>query len=134
MRTYLLSFIFLRWKKKLHLKRKADWTLKKIWDWEFFREKLYETREGFRVEYDKINEMLDATKRRLEEEKKKEDPDPTIVRNLENLIKSHEPDIAQLKVQMEAIDKQVEEEGGVNNTIKGYRGTLELLKEYERKI
>ena len=130
----LLSFFSLRWKKKLHIERKYDWTLKKVWDWEFFREKLYETREGFRMEYDRLRELEDQTRRRIEEEKQKPEPSQTIIYNLEKLIKSQEPDIKQLTVQMEAIDKQVEEEGGVNNTIKGYRGTLELLKQYQKRI
>ena len=46
--------------KKQHYKNKLEVTQKKIWDMEFLLEQYKLMKEGFRVEYDKISEMLDG--------------------------------------------------------------------------
>ena len=46
--------------KKKHFRNKLEVTQKKIWDLEFLLAQYRLMKEGFRVEYDKISEMLDG--------------------------------------------------------------------------
>ncbi len=126
--------IFTKNPKKKHYLSKIELHQKKIWDLEFLRDQQKAIRESFRQEYDKINESMDAATARLEVEKQKEDPDKTIVENMENLIKRITPDSAQLKTQMEAIDTQIEGNGGINDLIDKQRMVIHLLQESIRKI
>lgn len=134
----ILSLFSEKWAKKRHYSRKIQVTKMKMWDVEFLREKMRMMREGFRVEYDRIKEIVDAATIRLAAEKEKQDPDKTICTNLENLIKRHEPDMQQFIKQMEGIDAQIEGplEGqtSLNDTIDGYRTVMGLLRDFKRKL
>lgn len=129
-----MATAFVRYRKRWHLKRKMEMTQKKIWDLEFLREKMRSVREGFRVEYDRIKEMLDAAERRIKQEREKEDPDRTIIESMERMKDRFEPDMKQLEEQMGSIDKQIEGEGGINEGIEGFVTVLGLLKEYRKKV
>lgn len=124
----------LKQKKRKHLKGKIEIVKKKIWDLEFLLEKYKAMREGFRTEYDRIREQVDASQTRLAEELKKEDPDKTIKTNLEEMIKRFEPDMEQLKKQIDEIDGQIESDGGVLSTIESYRTVIDLMNGYIKKI
>ncbi len=127
--------LFNRFRKKKHIKNQMSVLEKKMWDIEFLIEKTKAQREDFRNEYDRISELVDAATRRLEEEEKKEDKDKTIIDNLNKYKERYIPDLEQLKVQMEAIDSQIE--GGQNSfkeTIEGYRTVIKMLKEWSKKI
>jgi chromosome segregation ATPase len=135
-----------RLKKKKHIRSKILITKKKLWDLEFYRKQLENEREGFRSEYDRIKESIDAAQLRLRGENEKEDPDKTIVDNLENLIKRYTPDLEQLKAQMQAIDMQVDgydQQGdgdekthkeGVKSAIDQHRSLIGLLHEYHDSL
>tara|TARA_Y100001949_G_scaffold171282_1_gene173511 strand:+ start:838 stop:1221 length:384 start_codon:yes stop_codon:yes gene_type:complete len=123
-----------RFKKRKHYKRKIRVMYQKRWDLEFLKEKLKAMREGFRVEYDRIKEIIDAASVRLEEEKKKDKSDQKIVDSLTNLKKKQEPDIAQLKKQIEGIDGQIEGPEGVNEKIESYRTVAALLKKHIKDL
>lgn len=131
---FVLSLFSEKWAKKRHYTGKMFNLKRKIWDVEFLREKMKMMREGFRVEYDRITEIVDAAKLRLKTEKENTDPDKTTCTNLENLIKRHEPDLEQLKKQMEGIDGQIEGPQGLDEAIDGYRTVHGLLKDFKRKI
>jgi phosphoribosylformimino-5-aminoimidazole carboxamide ribonucleotide (ProFAR) isomerase len=85
------------------------------------------------MEYDRLNDQVDAATRRLADEKKKEDPDKTICTNLEGLITKHGADIEQLKKQMDGYDSQIEDAGGITETIEGLKMLKEMLKEFYKK-
>lgn len=129
-----MIFKFLHSKKLKHFDSKLEVTNKKIWDLEFLREKMNAMREGFRQDYDRLREQVAAATERLAVEDKKEDPDATIKKNLQNLIDRYTPDIEQLRSQMEGIDGQIEGKDGVNENIEGLRTVQGLLREYMEKI
>lgn len=124
-------------RKKRYLKRKIKMSENSMWDIEFLRKKMQAMREGFRQEYDRLREMTVAAEQRLEAENKKEDPDKTIVTNLQNLIDKYKPDIEQLKTQMQAVDSQIQgtaDETGLDGNVEGYRTVINLLKEDLKKV
>ena len=121
-------------KHKRHIQGKIEVTQKKIWDLEFLKEKLKAMREGFRQEYDRLQEQVDAATLRLEVENKKEDADKTIVENLTKFKERIDPDIGQLKTQMAAVESQIEGDNGVNQSIDGLRTVLGMLVEYKKTI
>lgn len=123
-----------RLRKRRHVQRKIRMSEQKMWDLEFLRDKLKAMKEGFRMERDRLMEMVDASNLRLEAENKKEDPDKTIKDNLERLKEKYEPDIKQLETQMDAIEGQITGAQGVEEGIDGYRTVIGLLKEHKEKI
>ena len=94
----------------------------------FIRERLKDMREDIRRQYDKINEELDAIKIARERNEKLEDPDKTIRENLDKAEESKKKDIEQLKLQIDQLDKQINEPGGVEDTIVSYRAILPLIE------
>lgn len=50
-------------KKKRHFKKRFQGTEAALWDMEFQKDKLRQIREGFRMEFDKINENYEGRKR-----------------------------------------------------------------------
>lgn len=62
--------------------------------------------------------------------KAKEDPDATLVKNLETLIERTSGDLGKLKQQMEGIDNQLTGQNGVEEKIEGMRTAINLLTEY----
>ena len=125
--------------QKKHLKKKILVTKWKIWDIEFLRDQFKLTREGFRVEYDRLGELIDAANTRISQEKEKEDPDKTIMEQLENLKNRYEPDREKLKHQMATIDTQIEgpaPAGGscLNENIENLRTVVGLLQERIKKL
>ncbi len=132
--------LFLNRKQK-HFKEAVANLEKKMWDTEFMVTKRREEREGYRTEYDRLNEMLDAATARLAVEKQKEDPDKTISQSLQSKIDSTTQDVDQLKLKMGQIDKEIdgfeyEEQGqpirqqGLIETIDGYRTLIELVRKH----
>jgi len=122
-------------KKKRHYKDKILITQKKIYDVEFLLSQYKLMREGFRVEYDRIKEELDAinTYKELIQsvgmEKAKElmknaekamearnekadyklnDEEKEVIQTMTNNAKGKEDDIARLKKQMETLDMQMD--------------------------
>ncbi len=136
--------IFLTEKQK-HFKEAIKNLQKKMWDTEFMVTKRREEREGFRTEYDRINEMMDAITQRLGEEQKKTDPDKTIVENLQNRSTNTQQDIDQLKLKMNQIDQEIDgyeytEQGqvvrqqGLLETIDGYRTLIDLVGKHIKTL
>lgn len=120
--------------RQKHLDEKTLVTQKKIWDLEFLLEKMGAMREGFRVEFDRLQEQVDAANLRLDEENKKEDPDATIRKNLTNLIERYTPDIEQLKKQIEGVDSQIHGPDGIEENIEGLHTVIGMLREHRKKV
>lgn len=94
----------------------------------FIREKLKETREEIRREYDKVSEELDAITIAQERNSKLEDPDKTVKDKLEANAESKKKDIEQFKLQIDQLDKQMSEPGGIEDNIASYRAILPLIE------
>lgn len=127
--------------EKKHFQDKILLTRKKMWDLEFVRKQLKQLREEWRSQYDRLKEQEDAAVLRLEQERAKEDPDATIVANLENLIKRQTPDLEQFKKNMQAVDSRIEggegpegHQDGINETLEGHRANLALLEEHIKTL
>lgn len=168
--------------KKWYFYKKIQEKKKQLWDREFTKKFLGEQREGIRIEYDRLNEQLDAAKRRLCAEKYelvysesgdkveirnapisadeiegldtkkseksrfhkivKEDPDKTIVTNLEEKIKQLSPDVEQLKTQMQQLTQRIEgpltDENGVDHSLNGsssdLRTVIDLLRNHMKSL
>ena len=127
--------------KKKHFKRKLESVFKKIWDVEFLVGEYKKTREGFRMEYDRLREMIDAFNTRIKLEKEKEDKDKTIIEQMEKAIERYAPDMDQLKKQMAQMDLLIEGPAPVeqanrplNETLDNFRGVVATLKEIIRKL
>jgi len=135
----LKNYMNLRTKlrKIYHIRQRIAVSEKKMWDLEFLKNKMRAQREGFRQEYDRINELVDAATRRLDEEKQKKDKDQTIIDNLTKYKEKHQPDIEQLKMQIEGIDGQIEGadgKQGMDDVIDGYKTIIDLLKEWKKQV
>lgn len=128
-------------KQKRHYKSKIETTWKKIWDIQFLLAQYKLMREGFRVEYDRIKEELDAINtykalienRGIEVAKElmtkadqamiardektdyvRTDEDNALIETLAKNAKAKEDDVARLKKQMETLDLQTDgQEGGM---------------------
>lgn len=125
--------------RKKHFKNKIEVTLKKSFDVEFLIDQYKLTREGFRTEYDRLKELEDAANVRIAAEKEKEDPDKTIIEQLEKLKERYAPDMAALKKQMETIDTQIEGPApagrqSLNETLDNLRTVVGLLRERVAKL
>ena len=130
-----------RFNKKWHFRNKLYSVYRRIADTEFLREEYKATREGFRREYDRLNELIDAANVRTKAEKEKEDPDKTIIEQLDKLKKRYEPDVDQLKKQMDNIDLLIEgpvPEGSpqqpVNAVLDNLRSVVVRLKEVIKSL
>ena len=55
--------------RKRHFKSRIKVLKKKIWDFEYLKYEMKSMREGFRMQYDRMREEMDACKRRLAGEK-----------------------------------------------------------------
>lgn len=127
---------FWRIRKKRHYRSKFWLKWGMIWDLEFLIRSLESSKEGYRVEYDRINEIIAAALVRITEEKGKEKPDKELMDSLQRLIDKHQPDADQLKKQMIAID---EEDPKVNikmvkKAISSSYHVLDELKDTIKKI
>lgn len=168
--------------KKWYFHKKIQEKKKQLWDREFTKRFLGEQREGMRIEYDRLNEQLDAAKRRLCQEKYeviysesgdkvdvrtvpispdeiesletkkneksryhkvvKEDPDKTIIENLEAKIVQLSPDVEQLKAQIQQITTRIEgplrDEQGNDHSLNGssddLRTVIKLLKDHIKSL
>ncbi len=132
-------------RKQKHFEEAIHNLEKKMWDTEFMVTKRREEREGYRTEYDRVNELLDAATQRLAVEKQKEDPDKTIVDTLEAKSKGATQDVEQLKTKMKQIDNEIEgyefvdqdqpvRQQGLIETIDGYRTLIELVKKHIKTL
>lgn len=128
--------MFKNYAQKKHFKSKIKSTQKKIWDIEFLKSQYKMTREGFRTEYDRLKELEDAADTRIAQEKEKEDPDKTIIEQLEKLKERYAPDMLQLKKQMSQMDLIIEgpapegsQQRPINESIDGLRTVISLLKD-----
>jgi phenylalanyl-tRNA synthetase alpha subunit len=127
--------------KKQHFKKKLEGVQKRIWDVEFLRSEYKATREGFRSEYDRLKELQDAANVRIASEKEKEDPDKTIIEQLTKLKERYDPDMDQLKKQMDNMDLLIEgpapqgsPQQPINTTLDGLRSVMVRLSEVIKKI
>ena len=127
--------------KKEHFKNKLKVIQKKIWDSEFLRDEYKKTREGFRMEYDRLKEMKDAFETRIKQENEKEDKDKTIIEQMEKAIERYNPDMEQLKKQMEQMDLLIEgpapveqQNRPINEILGNMRGVIETLKAIIKKL
>jgi len=130
------SLITLRQAQRRHYKEKVYGTLyRKLWDVQFLREKMKAIREGFRIEHDRIKEIINGCNTRLEMEQNKPatEQDQKTIENLKANIEKLKPDLEQLEKQMQGIDGQVEGQGGINESIDGFQTAIELLKEHRKK-
>ena len=128
-------------KKKQHFNKKLEGVQKRIWDIEFLRSEYKETREGFRVEYDRLKELVDAANVRIAAEKEKEDADKTIIEQLEKLKERYDPDMRQLKKQMDMMDVLIDgpvpegsQQQPLNTTIAGLRSVMVRIKDLINKL
>ena len=96
--------------------------LQRMWRGEFVGAKKAEIREGIRREYDKVNEDLAIAQQALEIKK----DDPVAIEGLNKIIEGKKKDIAQLKEQIDSLDKEVLE---LNDLLLGYREGLSLLQQ-----
>ena len=114
--------------KRLYFIKEYEVMSRRILQGVFVREKIKEMREEIRREYDKANEDLDATKLALENLNKQPTPDPKVKELLEKREKDKKKDIEQFKVQIDALDKQLTESGGLEDLVDGYRAVKPLIK------
>ena len=99
----------------------------------FIRAKLKETREDIRREYDKVNEDLEAIKSAQVRNSALVEPNKDVTDSLTKGIEGKTKDIEQLKLQIDQIDKQISEPGGVEEQIQSYYAILPLIKELIKK-
>lgn len=135
---YLFPGLFLKFFKtkfymRLQFIKEYEKMMQRIHKAVFIREKIKETREEIRREYDRINEDLEASKLVMENNAKKEDPDKTIKEKMEKAVENKTQDINQLKTQIDQLDKQITEPGGVEDTIASYRAILPLIERLVRE-
>lgn len=168
----MANITFGRGDKKKHFRDKMKITCMKMWDLEFLRVNLGDTREGFRKQYDRMTEERQGYEIRIGKlkemcgelypkaeaevlmranlnpqeleahlEKKPVTNDLAVaiekvneVRLCETRMAAYDKDIAQLKEQMDGVDNQIQGEGGVNQTIEGYRSVLGLLRDFYHRI
>lgn len=125
-----------RWRKKSHVQEMYRTTEKKMWALEFLRKKMRVIREGFRNDYDRLKEQVDAATMRIgtEREKPEAEQDKQIIENLEKLIVRITPDIEQLKKQMSEIEQNIEGQGGINENIDGYKQVMGMLQEFRHEV
>ncbi len=128
-----------RRRKIAHYKKNISSVEKRIWDIEFILAKMKAQREGVRQEYDRIGEMLDAATRRMmdEQDKPAKEQDKGIIENLKKYKERFEPDLAQLKIQMDALDSEMEgthEKEGIRGSIDGQRTIIEMLKLHMKSV
>ena len=121
-----------KWERSLHYRKKMKVIRWKIWDTEFFREQLRQSREALRLEYDRLSEIIDACNVRIQREKESGNPKQDVIDNMETVIKKHEPDIKNLKSQMEGVDTEIVEK--INPQVENLHVLIELLRKFVKKV
>lgn len=116
--------------KRLHFSKKYRQNLHKMWDMEFVLHGSRETREGFRMEYDRMMEKLNGLRKVLKQQKKKK-ADSNTLKALRKSITETKTDIEQLKGQMDKIDNEIKiVKGGVDN----HKAILDMVKKYKKNL
>lgn len=93
--------------RRTYFVREYEGTYRQIWKTEFRLKHFRILREEIRREYDKANEDSQAAVARIEAERKKEDPDQTILEGLVKISDGKRADIENFKEQIDAMDKEV---------------------------
>mgnify|MGYP001596333384 CR=1 FL=1 len=117
----LLKYVSTDIERRAFFIREYQQMVHRMWRGEFVGAKKKEIREGIRREYDKINEDLEA----LRVASEKEGTSAEAKESLRKLMDNKERDIAQLKEQIDGLDKEVSD---LNELLAGYREGLDLLK------
>jgi hypothetical protein len=124
--------------RKKHFKKKIEVTMRKIWDMEFLLDQYKQMREGFRIEYDRIKELIDGVEtyefliRKLGADKAREfmrnaeasynkrdelkdakdidlsKEDKDILTSVSNDVKGKRDDISRLERQIKDVDLMIE--------------------------
>lgn len=114
--------------KRVFFLRQYEGTLKKVWGIEYSLKQMRNSRENLRREYDKLNEILDATKIALENNEKAEKPDNNVKENCEKIIETKLKEIEEWKKRIDLADETI---GNMEDQVSGYR---EQLPELEKEI
>ena len=130
MRKYLPR----RLRETIHLLEKRDVVRKKTADLAFMVTKQRGMREAMRKERDIMKENVNAAQTKLEEEQKKETTDGSVISNLTKYIERLTPDIQAMEGQMDAIDKQLEGQGGMKDGMDSLRSVQDLLTQHMKGI
>ena len=112
--------------RRTYFVREYEGTYRQIWKTEFKLKHFRILREDIRREYDKANEDSLATVSRMEAERKKDDPDKTILEGLVKISDGKRKDIENFKEQIDAMDKEVEL---CEEQIASYRAVVPLIEE-----
>lgn len=126
----IISKLSKKTERRLHYRKKTQVLRWKIWDAEFIRVQHKSMREGIRMEYDRLQEIIDACRTRIKNENESGKPNKDVIANMDKTIKDREPNVTQFKNQMDAIDQEIEK---TTQAIDGYRVVINLLKEEIKK-
>lgn len=127
--------------KKQHFKNKLQEVSRMLYDAEYLKDEYKHIREGARAEYDRLRELQDAANVRISSEKQKEDPDKTIIEQMERLKERYAPDMEQFKQQMTQMDLLIEgpapveqKNKPINETLDNLRAVIANLKKIIKKL
>lgn len=113
--------------KRMFFIREYELAYRKLWLGEFQKTQKSQIREEIRREYDKVNESNEATKTRLEEEKKKPQANYEIIKNLEAMAEGYKKDIGQFKEQIDSLDAEIK---GYGEALESLRSVLPLIEKH----
>lgn len=114
--------------KRVFFLRQYEGTLKRVWGVEYSLKQMRNSRENLRREYDKLNEVLDATKIAFENNEKSVNPDKDLKEKCEKIIEAKLKEIEEWKKRIDLADETIT---GMEDQIGGYR---EQLPELEKEI
>lgn len=128
--------------KKRHFKKRLANIQSAIYDLEFNRAKLKAIKEQMRLQYDRLQETTSSAQAGLESENSKEQPDKSVISNLERVIERYKPDIEYLSKQLEGMDNAIDcatldDKGnpiGINQRIEAARTMKEMLVDYIKTL
>lgn len=129
-------------RQKRHIKRKIEESYYKMWEIMWANEKTKNMREGFRVEYDRLQEELTAYPIRIENLKARgAEGDDEEIKKCEEKIAEQTKYCQMLTQRMDWADRQIlgyeDDEGhheGFVEAIDGYRELIKQLKGYRGEV
>jgi len=120
--------------KKRYYEKQANLVVERIWDLEFKKTTLKRDREHLRRQHDRVMDNYRQAEARIAVEKKKKEPDKTVLENLPKLLDQHAQDIKQLQEYIQKIDSGITGPEGLDAYMAAYQGRLKALREYMESL
>lgn len=117
------------------IKKYEDVIKRTPWMYEITKEGKIAIREGIRLEYSKMKEMLDGACLRIKDEEAKPKPDQKAIEAAKKLRTAYDADLVKMEEQLKQVDQEIEAcDRTSEDRVEACRAYVSLVKKCLKKI